>query len=668
MNDLSKSGTPDPRATVADAVASARRALTALTEEMAGYGAEDPRTAKAIASTQEILDRLAPQANVTEGLTVSDSTMIAFDVSDLLAYFPHNRAPTGIQRVQMEVITSLMEGDVSPRIKLCRFLKDQDRWAEVSVTLFLDLCAASKTGADPGEKGWHATYDRLDAASRGGDVMPFQPGSILVNLGSSWWLPNYFLQIRHLKDTLKIRYVPLIHDLIPAVAPQYCMSELVTEFSSWIVSVLEHADYFLAVSEASKRDLIDLAAKVGHEIEPDLVGVVSLNADFRAAASNRPAAAGSSVVTGQYVLFVSTLELRKNQLGALDAWRALINEYGVEKVPQLVLVGKRGFLGNQVAERLSRDDLLSKRVTLLSGVDDDQLVGLYRKCLFTLYPSHYEGWGLPVTESLCYGKVPLLSDSSSLPEAGGSLAVYFAAGSGSELLVQLRKLIFDEPYRKRLERKISSDFRPRSWTEIAMHILSMIDRWAVRSEPPAALQPPVAERGYYYELSAGTSLGVSKDMGSAEFFRKGIYWWEMDPWGSWSKPAGGGLWMRIAGEGPARLAIELRGLPDKDCDVEIRSRDGDLLASCTLGRGRIKWLFVDVPAGQDILDIALIGSQASMDVKTDIHGTTERKIGVGVKGFFIVDQSDPDARARFYEAVALGSLHDLSYFRRRLAG
>lgn len=647
----------------ADAIDDARRALAALAGEVAAKGGGVGNTAALIACIQKILDPLASPLGGSEAAAASGQAAdLAFDISDILAYFPYNRAPTGIQRVQMEVITSFLDRD-GEQVKLCRFLKESDRWAEVSITMFRDLCAASKAGADALAKDWLAAYERLDAASRSGDAISFKSGGVLVNLGSSWWLPNYFLQIRHLKATANIRYVPLIYDMIPAIAPQYCMPELVTEFATWLNGVLDHADYFLAISEATKRDLLELAARIGHEISPELVGVVPLDANFRGAAS-KPAqsAAPHPMVTGKYVLFVSTFEVRKNQLGALDAWRALINEHGVENVPQLVLVGKNGYLGTQVADRLNLDEGLRKRVTLLSGVDDDQLASLYRNCLFTLYPSSYEGWGLPVTESLCYGKVPLTADGSSLPEAGGTYAVYYTTGSGSEFLAKINKLIADEPYRKRLEQKIVKEFRPRSWADIARQIESLIDSWARRQEAPAEYRPQMAERGYYYELSGGTSRGLWKGMGSAEGFRQGMFWWEMEPWGSWSKPGGGGLAMRIAGDGAARLALELRGLPDRDCDVEIRSSDGDILSGGMLHLDSVKWFFVDVATGQDAVDIRILASDVGNDDKKG------RKLGVGLKGFFIIDQADPTARSAFYEAVALGNLHDLSYFRRRLAG
>ena len=77
----------------------------------------------------------------------------------------------------------------------------------------------------------------------------------------------------------------------------------------------------------------------------------------------------------------------------------------------------------------------------LEGTSDPDLAALYRRCLFTVYPSLYEGWGLPVTESLCYGKTPLLSRVASLPEAGGEFADYFEIGSKVGLAAALKRLV-----------------------------------------------------------------------------------------------------------------------------------------------------------------------------------------------------------------------------------
>jgi glycosyltransferase involved in cell wall biosynthesis len=661
MNDVPVRGHGEDQinAPMAKAIEDAQHVLEGLGQ---GNAPLDPAAAYAIATARRALASLATQREAEANAETEPYTDVefAFDVSDLLAYFPFNRAPTGIQRVQMEVINAFIDTPSGAGMRLCRFLKEADRWVEVPLEQFLTLCAASKTGSDAQAKDWLDAYNRLDAASRSRESATFRPGSVLVNLGSSWWLPNYFMQVRHLKSTMNVRYVPLIYDMIPAMAPQFCIPELVAEFITWLSGVLEHADYFLAISEATKKDLIELAARIGHEVPPDLVGVVPLDADYRSVTSEVAAAAdAASPISRKYVLLVSTLEVRKNQLAALDAWRTLINQDGLDGTPQLVLVGKKGYLGNRIEERLQQDETLRKRVTVLSHVDDVQLAELYKHCLFTIYPSAYEGWGLPVTESLCYGKVPLIADGSSLPEAGGRFAVYFATGSGSDFLAKVRRLIADASYRQELERTIVSGFRARQWSDVAGQIEELLTRWT-DSFADHVWQPPVAHPGYYYGFGRGSSRAIWKGMGSAEYFRQGVSWWELEPWGCWSKAAGGGLQMRIDGDVPVRLALQLRGQPRSDTDIEIRSANGAVLVTSNIPQTQEKWIFVDFDRNA-VIDIRL--------VTNEVGGADQdhRRLGIGLMAFFVIDATDPDSRMKFIEGAALGSLHDLSYFRRQLS-
>ncbi len=87
------------------------------------------------------------------------------------------------------------------------------------------------------------------------------------------------------------------------------------------------------------------------------------------------------------MLFVSTVESRKNHLAAFDAWIGMIRRHGRRHVPKLVCVGNRGWLNDAVYARLQSQDGLRGHVHMLSGLSDAELDLLYRSCLFTLYPS-----------------------------------------------------------------------------------------------------------------------------------------------------------------------------------------------------------------------------------------------------------------------------------------
>jgi hypothetical protein len=127
-------------------------------------------------------------------------------------------------------------------------------------------------------------------------------------------------------------------------------------------------------------------------------------------------------LTGRpFVLFVSTLTFRKNHEFLCNVWRRLIGRLG-DRLPRLLLVGRTAPDQTALADRLRRDPELAGHVQQMDDVDDAGLTWLYEHCLFTVYPSLYEGWGLPVSESLSHGKVCVAADTSSLREAAADVS------------------------------------------------------------------------------------------------------------------------------------------------------------------------------------------------------------------------------------------------------
>lgn len=111
-------------------------------------------------------------------------------------------------------------------------------------------------------------------------------------------------------------------------------------------------------------------------------------------------------------------------------------------------------------------------------LSDAELALLYRCSRFTLYPSLYEGWGLPVTEALCQGKLPVIADNSSLPEAGAGLTLVVPEGSTTAWVDAIGRALFDDEWRARHEARIVAGFRPRSWSAIASDVVDAALRLA----------------------------------------------------------------------------------------------------------------------------------------------------------------------------------------------
>ena len=647
-----------------EAVQTARDSLGRMAFELdAGTATLPAGAAESLKEAQQLLHRLAGE--VTDGARGGAAgKAFFFDVSDLLGYYPHNRLPTGIQRVQINTILNLLDAPGDWDITLCRFSETRDEWLAVPVPLFRSVVDLSMAGGDPQAGIWLNEVARLENAVMSGAALAFPKGATLINLGTSWWLPNYFMYIRQAKIASQIRYVPLIHDMIPAMLPDYCNIELVHEFIDWLVGVLQHADFFLAVSESTKADLIRLAGDLGRAIPSDQVAVVPLAAELNGEAVMAQAARVTlgkwGLSQGNFVLFVSTIEARKNQIAAFDAWQKLFTRHGKDKVPQLVCVGKKGFGWDKAyARREMSPDLLDK-VTILDKVNDAELEALYRGCLFTIYPSLYEGWGLPVTESLCHGKVPVVANNSSLPQAGGGFSVEFETGSVTAFVAALEQMMFDGAFRASKEQAIAQRFRARTWREVAADVERRVGEFAGRSDAEAHLwRTPLAEPGYY-PIVRNRERSARIGVGSAEVFRHGNGWWRLEDEGCWTKPEGGELLLHVPA-GPARIGVELLALPNHVTRFSITSADG-VLATGALDPKMQKWAFFDLPATAEDRDVLLhIVSNTEKLFDTDSEGEeleTSRELGIGLAGFFVFDLTNPRARIDFVEAAALGGLMD----------
>ncbi|HWU03111.1 MAG TPA: glycosyltransferase [Novosphingobium sp.] len=590
------------------------------------------------------------------------SPQIVYDASDLVSYFHHSRLPTGIQRVQMEVITSALRAD--PRTQICCFAEESGRLMRIPAAHFEQVCQLAIESGDSCAKEWLGAMDTLNATIRRGAPVDFAQGCFLVNLGTSWWLQNYFLHVRAAQRRFGLRYVPFVHDLIPVMTPQHCVRALTQDFLSWSFGVFDHADHFLVNSRSTGEDLRKVAAKLGHRMDRQQVCVIPLDADFRKAGlTPLPEAhlAQWDLEPGQFVLFVSTIESRKNHVMAFEAWLALIERMGAQHAPVLVCVGNRGWLNDRVYAMLDRHPQLAQKVRMLSRLSDAELALLYSQCRFTLYPSSYEGWGLPVTESLCYGKVPVLTRASSLPEAGGDLAVYIEPATRLTLADAVEQLWCDEAWRLGLEQKIAREFAPRPWQAIAAQVQ---DTLASLAAGPAAeqvapeLTPITPDR--LYRFSRNQSTRLVRDTARGDLLREGTNWWEQEDWGCWTRQGGAELAFRAPARAERlRLHLQLRRPSQQPSKVTIRS--GSAEHAFTLEADQ-QWISVPVNALDGKVAVVLEGDEV-VDNSLRSHFRDIREVCVGLCAIVVTSGAAPLSPAAISRRIAASDIGAYGFLR-----
>jgi glycosyltransferase involved in cell wall biosynthesis len=652
----------DARRTAADEGAPKRPRLDALTRN-ALHDAIRALEGGGGQADVEPLRKLLALADARQPEATGAGVRMVFDASDLFQHFRAARLPTGIQRVQMEILSALFAGpDPNADARLAYFPGGAaNHWVEAPVEVFLEICRLSRAAGDADDPCWTREVHRLEASLAQAPRLWFAQGDFLINLGASWF-DNYLLSVREAKREAQIRYVPFIHDLIPFIRPETCQRPLVEAATKWTAGAFAHADLFLANSESTRRDLVRVAADFGYEIAPERVAVVPLDADIRNPETQTLDARALGLwglSAGGFVLFVSTFEPRKNHVGAFAAWSELIRTHGARKVPQLVCVGGRVGVNEAPLALLAADPELNRKVTQLWGASEAELALLYRTCAFTLYPSHYEGWGLPVTEGLCFGRTAVVSDAASLPEVGGAFVEYFESGSTSGLVAALERMLFEPGYRAARERKVRAEFRPRPWLALATQIEAQLTRW----RPDAAASRdgvPRLSLGAYYAL--GSAAGASGRAAVAESLRAGDSWWTPEPWGCWTNGRPAALAFRNpAPERLLRAYVGVRGLPDRPSRFRVEGCGAGAVEG-RLAADAERWVMLLIPAGADPdgeMRITVSGDTYA-DLQTASDGQDHRILGLGVVGLMICADDDLRVRADFIEAVTLGQLEALA--------
>ena len=297
---------------------------------------------------------------------------------------------------------------------------------------------------------------------------PVGPGDVFLDLEGSWYDPSPRSTLLPELRAQGVACMPLIHDVMPIIHPQWFNSEHIKVFSDWLTAHLRHSDRFLTNSQRTAEDLARVAPQLGVDRVLDIVPV-PLGADYPVA---EPTAVELPDGMDRYLLVVGTLEPRKNQRLVLDAFDRLRGEH-----PDLglVLVGKEGWLVDDLVRRIRNHPELDRRLLWLGGIDDAQLAWLYANAFLTVTPSQYEGLGVPVMEALDRGCATLSSSGGALPEAAQGAAEMFEPDDVDELTRLIALHLDDAQHHQRAIERARTYSSP-SWTTTATAVAAEIRR------------------------------------------------------------------------------------------------------------------------------------------------------------------------------------------------
>lgn len=405
---------------------------------------------------------------------------IWIECDDLIRRFDGHATPTGICRVQFEIIPWLVR--LAPGTMLCRVGGSAAELRTMSPSRLGKLTDGSALLPGASAPWRHSVARALRylarrigwfgwrMGARTGLAQPERqpaPGDWLLAMGGTWSNNSFAAAARDLKERKGMRLAMLVHDILPASHPDLVADGHVARFARWIEATTAIADICFTPSRHAAETLSAHLRASGNVSMPIIP--LPFGSGFA-----EPGSDGLPPVEGPYALFVSTIEVRKNHLFLARVWQELVKRHGAANVPKLVLIGQRGWKSEPFWRFMDETGGVGGTIVTMSNVSDAELAGAYRNCVFTVFPSLCEGWGLPVSESIAYGKLCVASHATSIPEAGGLGADYFDPNDEMAALAAIERVLFEPGYRERREAEILDHLRPVGWDRAARAIITAL--------------------------------------------------------------------------------------------------------------------------------------------------------------------------------------------------
>ncbi len=268
---------------------------------------------------------------------------------------------------------------------------------------------------------------------------------------------NYFLPRLH--SAVAKRRVITIHDLTYKRFPELLQKETLANLENQMMREITIADAIVCVSEATRRDLLQF-------YPVDRSRAFAIHSGLGVTTRAHEPVAG---LPSRYILFVSTIEPRKNLSTLLDAFEELRDRGAYDG--SLVVVGKIGWKSEALLPRLR-----GRGIVHLDYLRAGQLATVYANAELFVFPSIYEGFGFPLLEAMSHGVPSIAARSSSLPEIGGDAALYFDPRDAHGLASLMTRVTNDAALREDLARRGRARAAEFSWKRTADQTLDVIRR------------------------------------------------------------------------------------------------------------------------------------------------------------------------------------------------
>lgn len=390
---------------------------------------------------------------------------ILFDVT-LLRKFP--KRPTGILRVCAEFCYWFLNNAASD-VEFCFFEKSTKQFyfmdpAQVK-TILHKMCDPSTPTKQPSKKP--KLFNKIDLLIKKIKLLitskkvNFQECGVYFDLGLNA-RESYLTNLLKNKERYGFKLITFCHDLIPVLEPQFAWIEsqkAFDEINHFFEFIGKYSDHIFCVSKYTQKDLTRFLKN--HNIPLPSTSIF-INGSNPTKKTSQTQKSFHNLTPNNFILYVSSIDKRKNQDIIYKAYR-LLKERGIENLPKVVLVG--AYLGDarSFLNYIKWDPNIKDLFVTLDNISDLELDWLYENCLFTVYPSLYEGWGIPVAESLNHGKFCLASNATSIPEVGGDFVEYIHPLDTFSWAQKIYEYISNPQMLQNRVQKIEQEYKPQTW-------------------------------------------------------------------------------------------------------------------------------------------------------------------------------------------------------------
>ena len=432
--------------------------------------------------------------------------MIYIDVTDIVKYARTNKHVSGIQRVNLNIARVLVKENTGRMIFFDYGLNQWREIIEFNISAEDDLnsflvftndwrITKIKFGAIKSRITRGKVFDRIKyikqyilsnllynfikRRTKNASVIEFKfneltkKDSIVISA-----IPYDNNNYENILSHTKAKIVFFFHDIIPLVRPEFCLEEERTYFKEYINLINKYSDVLITSAVNNILDYKKYCEKIGFDYSKKELAAIGLPADIVTSNKNPELKNISPIILRQkyykYCLAVGSIGPRKNHFELLQAWKKFY-ESDVYDNELLIVAGASWERAKDIVHLLN-SGFCGGSVLFIDSPNDSELAYLYNNCKFTINISLYEGWGLPISESIAYNKPTIVADNSSLIEASQGVAIVWENRSLKELVMIIARLFNDiNYYKSKIPREQTASIKITKWCDYVNKIKNIIN-------------------------------------------------------------------------------------------------------------------------------------------------------------------------------------------------